>query len=87
MHCTPPLPFFGSYGTEPPAEPDIAPGVYLYTRPDENIVMLARHAVSGPHPRIEILEDRDVAAEIVRALGGNPAFLDTPEPNSHSDPA
>lgn len=87
LHCPPPLPFFASNVGEPPAEPDVAPGIYWYQRPDENMVMVAKHAASGPHPRIQILEDRDAAAEIVRALGGNPAFLDTPDLNGHPDPA
>ena len=85
LHCAPPPPFFAPEGIEPPAEPSVEPGTYLLERGDD-LILLVRHA-PGRGSQMHLLNNHQAAVDILRAFGGNPAFLDTtPDPNPQPDP-
>ena len=87
----PPLPPFAPKGSsEPPAEPLVEPGTYFLEEGGE-MILLVRHA-TGPGSQVHSLYSRQAAIDLLRAFGGDPAFLNTipkpddpnPQPNTTS---
>jgi len=60
------------------------PGAYFLQRPDD-IVLLVQHASPGGAPA-HFLDNRQAAADILRACGSDPSLLDTPPDPNPSPP-
>jgi hypothetical protein len=84
LHCALPPIFAPANMTEPPAEPLPEAGVYFYQGRDRTIPIVRHEA--DDDAEVHFLRSREAAAEILRAFGGDPRFLDTtstdPEPNT-----
>jgi hypothetical protein len=84
LHSAPPPIFAPATTTEQPAEPLPEPGVYFYQREDR-MIPLVRHAADDD-AQVHFLRSPEAAAEILRAFGADPRFLDTistdPQPNT-----
>jgi hypothetical protein len=75
LHCAP-QPIFGLATTsELPAEPLPEPGVYIYER-EGQMIPLVKHAADDD-AQVHFLHSHEAAADILRAFGGDPRFLDT----------
>ena len=76
---TPPA-LFAPLRSGPPAGPLPEPGAYLFNRAD-GVVLLVQHASPDGAPA-HFLDNRQAAADILRAFGSDPSLLDTtPDPN------
>jgi hypothetical protein len=84
LHCAPSRLFGLATTSEPPAEPLPEPGVYIYER-EGQMIPLVRHDADNGAP-VHFLHSHEAAADILRAFGGDPSFLDTisadPKPNT-----
>ena len=69
---TPPA-LFAPLRSGPPAGPLPEPGAYLFNRAD-GVVLLVQHASPDGAPA-HFLDNRQAAADILRAFGGDPGFL------------
>jgi hypothetical protein len=82
LHCAPPPIFARATTTEPPAEPLPEPGLYVFQGEKGPMIPLVRHAADDGD-QVHILSSREAAADILRALGGDPSFLDfDPQPTT-----
>ncbi|HEY8777787.1 MAG TPA: hypothetical protein VIM33_15075 [Gaiellaceae bacterium] len=76
---TPPA-LFAPLRSGPPAGPLPEPGAYLFNRAD-GVVLLVQHDSPDGAPA-HFLDNRQAAADILRAFGSDPSLLDTtPDPN------
>jgi hypothetical protein len=76
LHCAPPPLFRLATTSEPPAEPLPEPGLYVFQGEKGPMIPLVRHAADDG-AQVHILSSREAAADILRAFGGDPRFLDT----------
>jgi hypothetical protein len=86
LHCAPPPLFTPATTPEPPAEPLPEPGLYLFQGRKGRMIPLVRHA-ADEGAQVHLLRSHEAAADILRAFGGDPRFLDTipdadPQPNT-----
>ena len=85
LHCAPPPIFARATTTEPPAAPLPEPGLYVFQGEKGPMIPLVRHAADDGD-QVHILRSREAAADILRAFGADPGFLDTfsadPQPNT-----
>jgi hypothetical protein len=83
LHRAPPPPF-APKDSKPPPAPPVEPGTHFLERGGD-LIPLVRHAAEGSS-QVHVLHDHQAAAEIIRAFGGDPRFLDTTTtPPPHSD--
>jgi hypothetical protein len=84
LHCAPPPIFASASTTEPPAEPLPEPGLYVFQGETGPMIPLVRHDADDD-ARVHFLRSHEAAADILRAFGADPRFLDTfyadPQPN------
>jgi hypothetical protein len=85
LHCAPPPMFAPATTTEPPAEPLLEPGLYMFSRKDR-VIPLVKHAAEDG-AQVHFLSSHEAAADVLRAFGGDPRILDTipdadPQPNT-----
>jgi hypothetical protein len=76
LHCAPPPIFAPATTTEPPAGPLPGPGLYVFQGEGGPLIPLVKHA-AGDDVQVHILNSREAAADLLRAFGGDPRFLDT----------
>jgi hypothetical protein len=76
LHCAPPPIFAPATSSDPPAEPLPEPGLYMFQGVRGPMIPLVRHAVDDG-AQVHILSSHEAAADILRAFGGDPRFLDT----------
>jgi hypothetical protein len=82
LHCAPPPLFRLATTSEPPAEPLPEPGLYVFQGEKGPMIPLVRHAADDGD-QVHILSGREAAADILRAFGGDPRFLDSdPQPTT-----
>jgi hypothetical protein len=85
LHCAPPPIFARATTTEPPAAPLPEPGLYVFQGEEGPMIPLVKHDADDD-VEVHILRSREAAADILRAFGGDPGFLDTfsadPQPNT-----
>jgi pimeloyl-ACP methyl ester carboxylesterase len=80
LHCAPP-PLFGLASTsKPPAEPLPEPGLYVFQGEKGPMIPLVKHEADDGAP-VHFLHSHEAAADILRAFGGDPRFLDTISPD------
>jgi hypothetical protein len=85
VHCAPP-PLFGLASTsKPPAEPLPEPGLYVFQGEKGPMIPLVKHEADDGAP-VHFLHSHEAAADVLRAFGADPRFLDTfsadPQPNT-----
>jgi DNA-binding Lrp family transcriptional regulator len=76
LHHAPPPLLAPVSGPEPPAEPLPEPGTYILHRGDR-MILLVKHTLTGDEAPVRFLHSHEAAADILRAFGGNPDYLDT----------
>jgi hypothetical protein len=82
LHRAPPPLFRLATTSEPPAEPLPEPGFYLFQGEKGPMIPLVRHGADDGD-QVHILSSRETAADILRAFGGDPRFLDSdPQPTT-----
>jgi hypothetical protein len=85
LHCAPPPIFARATTTEPPAEPLPEPGLYVFQGEKGPMIPLVKHAADDGAP-VHVLHSHEAAADILRAFGADPRFLDAfsadPQPNT-----
>jgi len=85
LHCAPPPIFARATTTEQPAEPLPEPGLYMFQGKKGPMIPLVRHATDDD-AQVHFLDSHETAADLLRAFGGDPRFLDTistdPQPNT-----
>jgi hypothetical protein len=87
LHCAPPALFRLATTSELPAEPLPESGLYVFQGEKGLMIPLVRHGADDGD-QVHILSSREAAADILRAFGGDPHFLDTisadPQPNTNT---
>ncbi len=84
LHCAPPPIFAPATTTEPPAETLPEPGLYVFQGERGPLIPLVRHAPEDD-AQVHFLRSLEAAAQILRAFGGDPRFLD-PIPETDPEP-
>ena len=87
LHCAPPPPFAPMSNPEQPAVPLPEPGTYIFER-GGRMIPLVKHTLAGDEAPIQFLRSHEAAADILRAFGADPSFLDTiPDADPQPDTA
>jgi len=75
LHSAPPRAFAPVSNPEPP-EPLPEPGNYIFQR-GGRMILLVKHTLAGDEAPVHFLDSHEAAADILRAFGGDPGYLDT----------
>jgi hypothetical protein len=85
LHCAPPPIFARATTSERPAEPLPEPGLYVFQGEKGPMIPLVKHDADDD-VEVHFLRSHEAAADLLRAFGGDPRFLDTistdPQPNT-----